>query len=457
MGHGTRLEMHGGRLVVVKWAAAGPAVTRLGHEAMCLRRSAHPGVVELVDVSGGDGDVTDGAVVLRTAFVGGGTLAERPPGGLGLTRTIQVAASLAATMADLHGQGITHGRVSADHVLTADGGGAVLCGFAEAALGDGSEAHRSAAAADVTAVGQLIRALAGDGRVPGAAGLLAVADRALADDPAARPSMRTLADALGELASGTGPGGGPGSAVQGQGRRLLPRKGPPRSFPWLRRRRPRLVLTAGLATLSVTVTAAVALGSPPRPTDGSALGAGGGAVPTDAHPPVRPPPTSAAPPVASTAPTTPPNTPPTAPATGGIVRVWPPSPCAVPLAETTADIDGDGCEEQIDVDGGVLSAGGRRWEVAGPGDVVLVGDWDCDDIATPAVVRPGSGQVWRFPRWAGGPGEAIVASLVTTVPGAVGATVGRATDLPPGCDHLVVLDTAGATTRIVPGEATDPQ
>jgi eukaryotic-like serine/threonine-protein kinase len=70
-----------------------------------------------------------------------------------------------------------------------------------------------------------------------------------------------------------------------------------------------------------------------------------------------------------------------------------------------ADIDGDGCPEAVAVRDGVVEAGRERWAVGEPGDVVAVGDWDCDGTATPAVYRPSTGDVFVFDAWAtrGGP------------------------------------------------------
>jgi hypothetical protein len=78
-----------------------------------------------------------------------------------------------------------------------------------------------------------------------------------------------------------------------------------------------------------------------------------------------------------------------------------------------------------------------------------VGDWDCDAVATPAVLRPGTGELWRYPRWAG-PDEEVTAILTTTVPGAVAATVEPAPASTAGCDAITVLDAAGALTRVEP-------
>ncbi len=424
MMQGACVAMHGGRLVVVKQATAGACAARLRHEAACLARVDHPGVVELVSAE----DLDDGGAVVRTAFVGGGTLAERPPHGPDLARTAEVAASMAATLADLHHQGITHGRVTADHVLVAVDGRAVLCGFAEAVVDGPTDDHRAAAAADVAAVGAVIRELSGNGTATGAAALTAIAARALALDPPARPSMRSLADALQGLVAKAGPGVEPN--FDPRCRRLLPRSEPAPSSPlWAELRRPRIAM---VGTAVLAVTAMVGLGALiGSPGEGES----------------RP-----RPPLLSVPDTT--TSVPSAPADDdGIERVWPPPVCDAPAAPVVADVDGDGCAEDVHLDDGVVRAGDRRWQVAEPGDVVVVGDWDCDDIATPAVLRPGSGQVWRYPRWAQ-EDEEVVAALVTTVPGAVDATVERAGvegagELrPAGCDHLAVLDADGVTTRI---------
>lgn len=52
------------------------------------------------------------------------------------------------------------------------------------------------------------------------------------------------------------------------------------------------------------------------------------------------------------------------------------------------------------VDGRHVATDDGRWEVGAEGDVVVVGDWDCDRLATPAVLRPTTGEVAVFDRWA---------------------------------------------------------
>ena len=86
------------------------------------------------------------------------------------------------------------------------------------------------------------------------------------------------------------------------------------------------------------------------------------------------------------------------------------------------DLDGDGCDDPLSIAGNVVAWNGLRFAVGSPedGDVVLVGDWDCDGIATVAAWRPSSGDLFVFDGWAG-PGEGEVlppARRVSLRPGA---------------------------------------
>jgi hypothetical protein len=47
-----------------------------------------------------------------------------------------------------------------------------------------------------------------------------------------------------------------------------------------------------------------------------------------------------------------------------------------------------------------LAAGGARYSVGLPGDVVAVGDWGCTQQPTAAVLRPSTGAVFVFDTWA---------------------------------------------------------
>jgi hypothetical protein len=55
---------------------------------------------------------------------------------------------------------------------------------------------------------------------------------------------------------------------------------------------------------------------------------------------------------------------------------------------------------------GILQSNGARYSLGKTGDVVVVGDWDCDGIATAVLYRPATGWLHRFDRWAA-PGEEL--------------------------------------------------
>jgi hypothetical protein len=132
------------------------------------------------------------------------------------------------------------------------------------------------------------------------------------------------------------------------------------------------------------------------------------------------------------------------------VRVWPAPPGEAEPAPRVADVDGDGSPDLVEVEAGVITAGGARWQVAAAGEIVMVGDWDCDALPTPAVVRPGSGQVWVYPRWAG-EGEEVAAELAGVAPRAVSATiVGPDATGDQPCAAIEVTDETGTQTVISP-------
>lgn len=394
-----------GHLAVTKRAAAGPEGEHLLREAEILRRAAHPGVVELLGELAGDDSVT-----IHTAFVGGGTLAEHL-GTLDVEQGARVVATLAATLADLHERGIAHRRVTPDHVLVTDAEHVRLCGFAEAVLtSDAAPCGADVAAIDVEAVAILVREMAERSSVD-ATSLHAVASRVLGVDPTARPSMRTLAQALASVAGGTGDAG---TAVA-QGRLLLPtRHSPPGHLPRLRTRTgvTALAVTA-VVVVSVTAVLAATVTSSDRPS-----------------PPVA----AAAPPPPSLDPSPTTTTPARSPVPNSAghqrgVRVWPPDPHSEP--------------EVVEVAAGVVSSSGRRWRVASADDLVAVGDWDCDGLATPAIVRYATGRIWVYDKWVEG-SEAALVEAAAAVPE---ATAANAVD-GDGCDDLEVTDAGGQTTRI---------
>ncbi|QYG93695.1 hypothetical protein HC251_15530 [Iamia sp. SCSIO 61187] len=406
-----------GRPVLVKRATDPAAAARLTGEATILRALAHPGAVQVVAHHRGPTGTE-----LHLAWVGPHSLAT--VAGLPPPAAADIVAQVATTVADLHRAGIVHGRITADHVLLAADGRAVLTGFADA-----SRSGAVDPAVDVAALGALLtslvvpsdggpvipdrrRAHAGDdGR---RATLLTLADRAQADDPAARP-------AAGELAASIRDAVGPPTRSR--------RARPPREHESRARRvalpRPGRRTLSGVALGAiVAATAAAAAWIAPSSADPGP----DRAVPTTTAPPptdpprstttldVRPAPTTTAP-----APTAPDTTTTTAPG------------CAPAGGAVTADVDGDGCPEAVVVEGERVTVEGTTWRAGEPGDLAVVADWDCDGRATVATLRTRTGEVFVFDRWVE-PAEALTVSAVSQVAGATGL---RAAD--PDGDGCAVL------------------
>lgn len=103
--------------------------------------------------------------------------------------------------------------------------------------------------------------------------------------------------------------------------------------------------------------------------------------------------------------------------------------------------------EPVSVEGTVVSIGDRRWAVGAPGDVVVVGDWDCDGAPTPAVLRPGDGGFYIFDHWAAD-GEVAPARRVGSFPGSVSVAAA-------GCGSALVTSADGTHSRVDTG-ATRP-
>jgi hypothetical protein len=141
---------------------------------------------------------------------------------------------------------------------------------------------------------------------------------------------------------------------------------------------------------------------------------------------------------ATTAPTT-------APATSPTLVLTAPSPSStpcptLPIGLGAADLDGDGCAESWWTSEGRLHAGGRTFAVGSPGDLVAVGDWDCDGSATPALVVTDTGGVFLFPAWATAGADVHVDAAGMVEEAAAVTVVGDDT-----CDSLHVAGRAGVT------------
>jgi hypothetical protein len=423
-----------GRPVLRKEAPGGdePALERLRREAAVLRAARHPGVVEVAEHTEGP----EGAVlVLRWA--GSRTVADlRPP----VEVAARVAAALAATVADLHGLGVRHGAIRPEHVVLAGDARPVLCGFGAAAAGPAGPGGPTEAD-DVAGVGTVVRALVGadtdlepiperrfsrrrswSGMTRRA--LLTLADQATADDPARRPSARALAASLAGVARDP--------AAEGDGRHRANRLGPPvprhaagersgvrdplpAGAGWMPGR-------AALGALGAAGAAAVVAGAVLVVTgSGRAGGVDGFGV---------------APPSTDAVPTT----------TVSTTTVTEPPPACEPAEDgLLVDHDGDGCPSPATVHDRVVEVAGRRYGVGRDGDALVLGDWDCDGAATVAVLRPATGEVFVFDRWAG-PAADVVARPRTRVDG--GVAVEGVDDDGDGCPTLVVVTAAGGRTVV---------
>lgn len=327
----------------------------------------------IVQVAGPPG----GGDGLRLVPVAGGDVAGRR---LCAEEVAGLGAAVATIVADLHDLGITHGGLAAEHILVDERGRPVLCSLGRAAPIEEAGGGRR----DVADLAGALTGMVAGGRGTRVAKLLA---RAESKPPAARPLARALATIPGARlprATGVPPTTGsvtdtsPGGARVGHG------------AGGGARRRGRWPTLAGggrsrtWAALAAVASVAVA---------GTALAL---RRPAPAPAPVAPPP-------------------------AGVGRV----PCP--------PVD-DGCRP-VAMAGAEFLAGGVRWSVGEVGDVVVVGRWECQAGAAPALLRPASGQVWVFDGWAG-VGSTVAARLVAVVPG---ARTLRVLPYASHCDGLEVL------------------
>jgi hypothetical protein len=437
--------------VAVKTATGADDVARLRLEAERFERAAHPGLVAVVgpatggvDEARADRGVDDGtnesaegraSVEIRTRFAGDPVT--HWSGSVGAVAGL--GAAVAATLADLHDIGVVHGRLDATHILVGDDGRPRLCGLSHPG---GAAPHDDVAALGLVLGEVLERATPGPrswpwhGRSSAAhrRELEQVLARASDPVPSRRPNARLLASSIlsavpgAELPVTGSPFPGPEPAYVPPDEELLD-----------------LVFTHELTDDERWAQAfgddpsepAGAAGPDPPPVrDGGGsrarLAAGSGAVAVAAIAAgvvfvggwgSR---GSAAPPDA--------------------VRASSPAGhagCPV-AAAPAADVDGDGCPEALVVEGGSVRAGAARWTLGQPGDLIAVGDWECDGRAAPALLRPATGDVFVFPGWAA-EGEPVTVEARDRLPGAVAI---RGEPTADGCDDLVVDLGSGATATV---------
>jgi len=469
-----------GILVVIKRGRSRPEIAGLAREAELLGHARHPGIVELVGLDNGP----DGAAV-TLAHVPGPSLAE--VGHVGHDVAAGLVAATATIVADLHDLGWVHGAVAPDHVLLSPPHGhPVLCGFGHAGrIGSAvpfspprdarflDPARHGAEpldpSVDVFGLGVLLSALTEGAGVleperdhvlnaQARSVIAAVVRDATDDEPIRRPSARDIATALHDglpqarlpgptdlaamcssaAAGGDGAGEdhaasdghtGGGRGVDGVSVKAPATEEPPDPLAGLRTQRanrhrrhrtnrPALARAARFGSGVATAALIVA-----------------GIAFMTARPPQRlvaPPgsPVTAADQVTST-----------------VAR--PPPTCPMISTELRADVDSDGCLDALRWDSGILTAGDTRWSVGSGDDQVATGDWACDGRRTLAVLRPSSGQVFRFDGWPTA-GPDLSAPAVAVVDGAVALRAAPRADHP-GCDSLVVDRRDRPPVTISPG------
>lgn len=433
--HRARRRDRAGRIVAVKHLhvdVAPQAIGRLRRESQTLAALGHPAIVPLLDLVEGP----DGTIALVLPYASGGSLRDvlEQRGQLPWPRVADLGAQLASGLSAAHDAGVIHGDITPANVLLgaqdaprlADFGTAVLRQDAHVVGAEVMAAHPRFVAPEATAgagpsprgdiysLGAVLeRALAEQPEVPDA--LLAALARATASEPAHRfTSAGALQGTLAPFAARedstpphalapTATAGSAGDRVRavpaaGSSRGLSPTA--PSRAAWAR------AAVAGVAVVALVVGAGLWVG-----------GRGGDA-----------------PPAASAASTEQPEVQPRQPEPRCSGVVDPDEEGRV----LDADVDGRGCtlpilvtEELVDGELTVVvmvpaDAGARagRYALGQAGDLVVVGDWDCDGTDTPAVVRPIDGEVFVFD----GYGE-----LVPT----------RGPALPPGVEPEVVTDEDG--------------
>jgi len=96
---------------------------------------------------------------------------------------------------------------------------------------------------------------------------------------------------------------------------------------------------------------------------------------------------------------------------------------------------------------GVIATAQGRFRVSAPlRSIVVLGRWDCDGEALPAVAETSAGSVWMFDSWPG-PGQSLAARLVARVQEVTGLSV---VPTSAGCDLLRIARGGRAALTIRP-------
>ena len=150
MNHGIALGAAADGSPVIIKSGRRERATRLRREAAVLHAARHPRVVEVVSLVD-----EDDAIELALAQVPGRTLLDHPP--LSAPDLATLFASLAATVADLHQVGVTHGNLGAEHLILDRDSRPTICGFGNGVVWeDESDDRRRAESIDTISMGRLL-------------------------------------------------------------------------------------------------------------------------------------------------------------------------------------------------------------------------------------------------------------------------------------------------------------
>ena len=373
--------------VVTKRAETAEEADRLRREARVLDTARHPGITEFLGLH----DPPGRPPTLQLRAVAGRTLASEPGGrehrSLGHHEVAGLGAVLATTLADLHDLGMTHGAVSADHIVVDDIGQPVLCSLGRARMPDdvaGPTPADDVGALATTLVGWLPPA-------PGGApdDLRRVLARAIRPGRRGVPTARDMAARLSQVPGVALPGApviGDNRACDQDGATNPPEVAATPAVQKVPGGARRTWVGAGtVASALAAVALAGFLARPAAQGDPSAIKKGAADL--------------------KVAPSCPP-----------------------------VDL---GCRPLVHAAGVVTTSTGR-YLIGEPDDLVVIGRWRCR-VPLPALLQPANGNVWAFDHWPAAGGK-LPGRLIAHIDGALSLTVDPAQG---GCDRLLVNRRAG--------------
>ncbi|MCU1460973.1 MAG: serine/threonine protein kinase [Acidimicrobiales bacterium] len=439
------------RVVALKRVRVADAalVERLRHEAAVLATLDHPHIVRIHDVIA-DGD----GVAIAMQYAPGGSLADRlaRDGPLSPVDVATMGAAVADALAWAHRRGVRHRDVKPANILFTASGEPLLSDFGIARVDGGPPAGEdgvmgtaeyldpavtAGAVADERSDVYGLGAACSEalGPVPAPAALADVIERATAREPGDRFSTGAeLATAFRRAATSLDGRVVLALTPADSGTRHFGGSRPPRparqlpARPAVSRPRPPVgPLIAGGVAVAVVAVAVVAGGvgrrdgSHPRLVASRATTAKATTTP-------------------STNPSTTPSTVVTTTTTSAPIPPCGPAPAAPPGGSLLAgDVEGRGCRTYVTWAGGVMMVAGAspaRYRLGRAGDLALLGDWDCDGRATPALYRPDTGEVFLFDGFAAA-GELRSRPAIDS-----GRVRGRPVVVDATCDRIEVRDPA---------------